>query len=407
VEGITRGLLLVQRGDYARAVRALAACRGRDGLPARLGRFYEALARRALGLRCLQKGQYEDARGHFRAAGELGLDADLSVHLARSNRLRDRRRSVAQAERRLAERPDDPRRHRALARALWRAGRREDAELALRAALRRLGPDAGLLVQLGLFRAAADDLPAARQAFEQALDADCGDADAHKHLGLVLAAQQQPAAALARLQRAFALRPWDLRLAEQLALAARAAREQGAEVVLQLPRLTEPPPAGRVGPLATYVADEPELIDALLPTTRAEGNRPLLERLWAAVELALAERPNQAGLHRRAARVLRRLGAPGAALAHARRAVELAPACHATLRLAAELLALHGRETEAVAAYRRAIAAGADFPDVHVRVAALLRGLGQMEAARAHLRAALTLKADYPAAARALASLAA
>ena len=70
-----------------------------------------------------------------------------------------------------------------------------------------------------------------------------------------------------------------------------------------------------------------------------------------------------------------------------------------------ETCAAAGDRPQAVKYLRRAIDAGGDWPDVHVRLGDLLAEEGSLPLARTHYKQALSLNGKYEAAARRLAAL--
>jgi len=296
---------------------------------------------------------------------------------------------------------------RKLAQAQWRAGRRAEAYMTLNAALRRFDGSAELNMQLALFYAAEERFEDAHQCFRAAVDADCTNPDAHCYLGLSAAAQGAVLTAAQSLQRAFELRPQDLMLALQLALAAKAAAENGCPLVLRLPEPAPTPAASQARQLANYVTAESDFLEAFLALPRSRADGELFGMLAGVIQMALAEHSDYADLQYYCACVFRRLGRLDRAFHRVGRALEINPRYVQALLLLAQLHAEGGDLGQAVESVRRAIQCGADWPDIHCLAGEWMIRCNRPREAQAHLRRALQLKAEYPRAAEALASLAA
>ena len=122
---------------------------------------------------------------------------------------------------------------------------------------------------------------------------------------------------------------------------------------------------------------------------------------------ALARHADQIELHYLAGVVSTRLGRPDPARRHLLRAIEIDPGCVKAMLQHAELDAGAGEVDRAIEYLDRAIRAGGDWPDVHVRLGDLMRHRGMAESAGSHYRRALELNGRYDHAAERLASLAA
>jgi len=404
-----RGIRQYHKCRYDRAVRFLAQAEKQKGLTAVIARYYRALSHRAIGLQAMEAGRFNEAERHLRTAADcLGREGDLAGFLARlyarTGRLADCSRETDKA---LACRSDDARAWLAHAQALWRSGRREEAQLTLRSALRRCGEDAGLLVLLGLFLAAQGRVAEARGQFLRATHADGTSVEAHHFLGLAAAAMTDCRQAVRSLQRAFELRPNDLLLAHRLAMAARAAARQGHEVSIRLPETALAQNGTQMGSLARYITAEVDFVDAFLSLPVSEIDGQLFGVLAGALETALGDHPQYADLRHRASEVYRRLGQTAKALEHARAAVAINGGyVQARLQLA-RLCAESGAAAEAIEHAEQAIARGGDWPDAHCLAGELLVRAGRNDEARHHLERALKLNAGLSRAAETLASLAA
>ena len=246
VDSYAAGIALYRCGRHQQALARFSCLEGREDLIGNLARFYAGLSHRALGIEAMRRGEFAPAEQHLRAAARiLGPEADLTSYLAAIYANTGRYRACATEMERAADHKEAPAQTwRKLAQAQWRAGRRAEAYMTLNAALRRFDGSAELNMQLALFYAAEERFEDAHQCFRAAVDADCTNPDAHCYLGLSAAAQGAVLTAAQSLQRAFELRPQDLMLALQLALAAKAAAENGCPLVLRLPE-PAPTPAAR------------------------------------------------------------------------------------------------------------------------------------------------------------------
>ncbi|HAU38751.1 MAG TPA: hypothetical protein DCX07_13675 [Phycisphaerales bacterium] len=409
VDAYTRGIECYRNGQYDRAQAELSSLRDSGGILGRLGRFYYAMSHRLLGTEDLRAGRYDAAEGHFRTALEVvGPQGDLASYLAAIYARTGRADRCADAMERIADaQPDNPSLVRKLAQAQWRAGRRQQAYLTLSAALRRNPATGELLMQKGLFLAAEDRYAEARAALAAAVEADCANPDAHYYLALAAAAEGNPQAAVRSFQRAFDLRPGDCRIAYQLALAAKACKQQGVHVVLRLPEPRVQSAGSQVRQLARYCAAESDFVEAFLSLPDSQADGELFGMLVGVLQMALTEHPDYADLHYHCARGLLRLGRTAAAGEHARRAVEINPKYVKALVLLAKLCDREQRSDEAIAHLEQAIACGGDWPDVHCQAGELLGRHDRREAARRHLERALQLNHRYMRAAEQLRLLAA
>jgi len=414
VDQYRRGVTACLEKRYAQAVADLEALAGSTDPLARTARRYVALAHRQLGLAALKENRLDQAEYHLRAslraaANQPDLGASLAAIYANSGRYG----SCSQVLERVIETQGDRvELWRKLAQSQWRAGRRAQAYLTISSAMRKLGPEAQLHLQLGLFHSAEDHLAEAKACFARAAEADSTNAEAHQYLGLTAAAMKDVPAAVRSLQRALELRPGDLRLAYQLTLAARAAGQAGLKVVLNIPDAAANTVGSESRQLASYIAAEPEFLEAVLPNPRRVSLPPdeeetrLLGLLVNVIHMALQERPDYADLHFYHAHVLDRLGRTDEAVDAAREALAINPRFTKALVALGQIYARRDRRAEAVDCLQRAIAAGADWPDVHCLAGELI-GTDSPTDARKHLSRALQLKSNYQRAVDAMARLAA
>jgi len=409
VRHYVRGMDCYHRRLHRQAAEELARLGARKDPIGDMARYYEGMAHRAMGLEALAEGRFDQAESHLRAAlDRIGPTADLAAYLG-AIYARTRRFDLCwrQAEKAAELHKDDPAAWRRLAQAQWQAGRRTEAHLTSRAALRRFEHDAGLLVQAGLFLSGEGDFVQARRSFLQAVQADCTDAEAHYYLALAAQAAGDVAEAARSFQRALELRPADLMLAYQLAKAAKAAAEAGTALVLRLPDPHAPANGSQLDHLARYVTTEADFMEVFLSLPESPIDGELFALLASVLAAALAGHPDYADLHHHRSRVCRRLGRAGEAIEHARRAIQInSRYLKARLHLAA-LCVETGQADQAVEQFRQAIADGADWADVHCQIGELLLARGNRTAARRHLERAVQLNAGYARATKALVSLAA
>ena len=129
--------------------------------------------------------------------------------------------------------------------------------------------------------------------------------------------------------------------------------------------------------------------------------------LLSVLRTGMDSHPGYADLHYYTGVALERVGEPGEAGRHLRRALRINPKYVKALMALSELSARGGQATSAVEYLQRAVRAGAEWPDVHARLGDLLAECGRVEAAKGHYRRALRLNGRYRPAAKALRSLAA
>ena len=405
----SRGVLLYRQGKYQAALEELEQLHGRDMLD-RLGKYYLGMCHRALGIEALHQGRHDRASEQLSLAMKLvGRNSDLAGYLASLYaHTGDHEKCLAVAESALQAENSQAASWRRLAQAQWRAGRRPLAYLTLKDALRKFPDDTDLLLQMGLFHAAEEQYAPARHWLTRATQTDCSNFHAHHYLGLAAAAQKDLAAAVKSFQRAFELMPDDLLVVYQLSLAARAASAEGINVTVHL-RQAQPTiaSASHARQLAAHVVREGEFVEAMLAMPHGPGEQEVFSLLQNVVQIALAEHPHYADLHYHSSRILDRLGKTDQAIHHARRCLEINPKFTRCLLDLGRLYDQARQPQQALECVEKAIAAGADWPDVHVRAADLMKRCNQLTGARRHLQQALKLNANYKIAADALASIAA
>ncbi|MHC4984841.1 MAG: tetratricopeptide repeat protein [Planctomycetota bacterium] len=399
---------LYRSGQYGQAIARLGDLRDEQGAVGSMARFYEGMSHRALGLTAMGHGRHAEAETHLKAATQLiGTEADLSVYLARLYAKTNRPEACCQELDRAVASSPSPETFGQLARAQWQAGRRDEAQMTLQAALRRFPADGGLLIQLGQFHAAVGRYAEAQWTFRRAVADDCDNADAHYHLALVYAAQHNVAASVRAFQRAFDLRSDDLLIGYQLAVAARAAGATGVRVALRLPDDQADESVSEIAHLARFVAREPAFLDGMLSLPPSATDADLFGLLLGVVKTALRDHPDYADLRYYCSRILQRLDRIDEAGHEVRAALEINPSYVKALLHSAALCETQGAVTEAVDLLQRAIECGADYADVHFRLAKLLVQAGAARNAQDHLQQALAKNDRYDVARQELDRLAA
>lgn len=413
----TEGMRAYREGDYPTAVKALGAMVTRDDLPGKLARYYCAMGRRAMGIECIEAERFSEAAEHLHdAVALIGNKADLIEYLlvvyARTGQY-ERYADGADVLNDLKH--DDVSTRVRLAQAQWRTGRRPLAVMTLTSALREFGDKAELHLNLGLFYAAKEEFDSAAEHLRRAVECDCTSVDSHRYLGLVESARGDFYRATRALQRACALAPGDLVLTYQLCLTADAAAGANHPMTLALPEFNPTradliESASRVGPirqLAEYAAAEPDFVETFLALPPSDADEDLFGVILSVLRTALTYHDDYADLNYYAGVASARLGKYEAARDYTARAVRINPRYTKALIHLADVDARLGETDEAVAGLKKAILAGADFPDVHARLADLMKERGMTDPAREHYTRALQLKPHYRRAADGMASLAA
>lgn len=407
-EAFRQGVQAYRQDRWEDAVADLASPARRPDLLGRLARHYQGRAHYQAALALARGGRLYDALNRLRQARSiLGDRADLATLLAG---LCHAAGSDDRAEAQLQEAGgggDGAARIEAdLADLQIRTGRPELAMLTLHDALRRFPEDPWLNLKMGLMLARQEQYLQARTHLRRCVEVAPDLAEGHYWLGMCEAAVDAPAAAVASLGRAHALRPERIVWAWQLALAARAATQRGLSVELPLTAPAAQVDRHTLAGLAERIAADSDIVMALLSLPASDADEELFAVLSGVLELALERHRERADLHHRQALVLDRLGRPEEAIEQARAAVAIEPRFVQAHILLGSLLCQ--REPQAAEAHlRQAIAAGGDYADVRVRLAGLAEQAGQAERARTELKRALEINVNYREARQALERLAA
>ncbi len=413
----TEGMRAYRRGDYPAAVEALGALADRGDLPGKLARYYCAMGHRAMGIECLESGEFSAAAEHLRhAVALIGNKAELVEYLlAVYAKTAQYERYAASAEVLSELKRDDVSARVRLAQAQWRTGRRPLAVMTLSSALRELGDKAELHLNLGLFYAADEQFDPAARHLRRAVECDCTSVAAHRYLGLLESARGEFSLAARAFQRACALAPHDLMLTYQLCLSADAAAKTNHPMTLAMPEFnpsraetdTSAQQARPIRQLAEYAAGEPDFVETFLALPPGDADEELFGVILSVLQTALTYHADYADLHYYAGVASARLGKFEQARQYAAGAVRINPRYTKALIHLGEMDARLGAVDEAIANFQRAVLAGADFPDIHARLGDLMKQRGMNAPAREHYTRALELKPHYQRASDGMASLAA
>ncbi len=413
----TEGMRAYRRGDYSAAVETFGALVDRGDLPGKLARYYCAMGYRAMGVECLEAGEFSAAAGHLRRAVALiGNKAELVEYLLVVYAKTAQYERYAKSAEVLSDlNRDDVSARVRLAQAQWRTGRQPLAIMTLSGALRELGDKTELHLNLGLFYAAREEFDPAARHLRQAVECDCTSVEAHRCLGLIESARGKFTLAAKSFQRACALAPQDLMLTYQLCLAADAAAKTNHPMTLAMPEFnptrtnsdTSVQQVRAMRQLAEYAAAESDFIETFLALPPGDADEELFGVILSVLQTALTYHADYADLHYHAGVASARLGRFEQARDYAADAVDINPRYTKALIHLAEMNARLGNVDEAIADLQRAVLAGADFPDIHARLGDLMKQRGMNAPAREHYSRALKLKPHYRRASDGMDSLAA
>ncbi len=269
-------------------------------------------------------------------------------------------------------------------------GHRTEALSTLREALRleATSPPARLRLAGLLFD--SGDLDQSGRIFGELVRQDPRSAEAHLGLGRVLAARNDPGAAVEHLRQAVALAPDYGAAHYALALALRTLGEKDAAdrhfALHQLHRQTRPP---MDDPLLQEIADLDR--GPTLPARRAMA-LAAAGRLQEAVqefERALELDPQYASAHASLIALYWKLGDFPQAEQHYRRAVELSPGSPEPHLNYALLLAQQNRPQEAAKAFQKCLDINPTHAEAHTQYGFLLEKQARLKEAERHYRQAL------------------
>ncbi len=411
-ERYRQGMSAFNAGRYAEAIEHLTPPADHaSGARRLLSRFYLGQAHYFQGIELFRRRRFGQATEHFQAAARInptngGLAGFLAACHVGAGRYDLAGRELGELCRR---NPDDTDVRIRLALALWKQGNPMEALATLREGLARAPEHPELNYQLGVMLAADDELAEAQRLFEKTLTFDPTHGPALERLAQCCAVQGRYERALNYLQRAHEHEPLNARIALQLNLLAQGmSRSNGApDIAWRASRDAAARNDERsLDRLAEAITAEPDFVESFLSLPATEVDEEVFSILAATLERALARYPEYADLHYHCGEVYRRLGRGVEALIHTRQAVDLNPRYVNALILLARLYGQADQYAAGMSRLDEAIAAGADYPDVHYLMGQLCQKAGQTDRAREAYRRALALKKDYPAARAALAELA-
>lgn len=291
--------------------------------------------------------------------------------------------------------------------ALWAAGRCEPALQCLRDGIQADPECAELHFQLGTLVALLERYDEAELRFTQAISLDRDHTEALVSLAMCCGVRNAPTEAVEYLRRAQARRRHDARIGLLLAQAAKVAHQRGQRFDLRAAMPAQEPWADRRGiaELSRVIEREPDFVDAFLSISVGEVDEEVFAMLLATLELALERQPEHAELRYHCGRVLGRLGRHEAAIEQNEQAVRIDPKSTRALIELGKLYSDTDRSADATARLEQAVAAGADYADVHFLLGNLYRAEGQLQRARSAYRRALSIDQRFEPAQKALEEL--
>ncbi len=364
---VRRGICLLNAGQYAQAEAAFG--------------------------RALSYGTADKSLPSYMAASLLGqARPDLAAEQFGSLVERDGRQSAARIRHALT---------------LWSAGRCAEAIQSLREGIRRNPEQAELHLQLGTLLVSLEKYEEAELRFTQALNIDPDHTEALVSVAMCCGVRNAPGEALQHLQRAQARKPHDAQIGLLLAQAASAVQRQEFPVRAraQMPEGDGMDDERGIAELSRVLVDDPDFVDACLTIPIGQVDERIFALLLATLRLALERQPTHAELHYHCGRVLARLGYSEEAICENERAVKIDPTFVRALIELGKLYAQTDCNADATTRLEQAIAAGAEYADVHYLLGNLYRNQGFLGRARSAYRRALVLNDRYEAAQQALEAL--
>lgn len=289
----------------------------------------------------------------------------------------------------------------------WQVGDHESAINALREGISENPNHAELHFQLGTLLATIENYDEAELRFTQAITIDRDHSEALVSLALCCGVRNSPQEAIRYLQKAQAKRRHDARIGLLLAQAAKAAHQRGqfVRVRADMPPSVEYADRTGIEELSRVIEADPDFVDAFLSIPSGEVNEDVFALLLRTIELALERAPEHAELHYHCGRVLDRLGRREDAISLNERAVALDPLFTRALIELGTLYRKTDRSADATSRLEQAVAAGADYADVHYLLGNLYLDQGLLDRAKASYRRALHINDGYHAALEALNAL--
>lgn len=359
--------------------------------------FYEGRAQLRRGLCLLRAGQLDAAIGALQQAKRLGcgdrtLPSLLASALCATSGGSTEGENPACAS---SSATDEIQR----AHLLWASGKPGEAIATLREAIQADAERAELHYQLGLLLTQLEQYEEAELRFEQAINIEPHHAAAAVSLAMCCGVRGAAGEAVRHLQRVQARRPFDGRIALLLAKAAQAAKHDsataGGAVPVEVPTDEEAYPASEIEELARVIRLEPDFVDAFLAIPRKDVDDGVFAMLLTTLQAALEHEPERADLLFHCGRVLDRLGDDAAAVTAEESAVQLDPTFTRALIELAKLYRRTDRTRDAAERLEQAVAAGADYADVHCMLGQLYHKLGDASKAMNAFTRALEINEDY------------
>lgn len=405
------GMAAFHAGDSGKAIIHLQQLAGGNSIQASLARFYAAQSHLRLGLERYRQRLYAAAVDHFRRAADINPAAHgLCGYLAACHvALGQYDCGAAELSRVLDAHPQDVEARIRLALVTWKRGDARGARQILADGLAHDPDQPEWLYQLGVLLAADDDYAAAIEPLRHCLAHAPDHGRAHLRLAQCLGALGRPVDALEHLVAAQRQMPNDGMIALQISLLAGAthARRRIAPPTLRPPTTLDAQDDGALDRLCALIVDDPEFVDSLLTLPASPVDAEVFTAVLAALRRAAEAHPEYADVHHRCSQVLERLGRLHEAIASAERALSINPRyVHALIQLA-QLYQATDRAEQAVDRLEQALSYGANYADVHYMLGRMHERRGHVDAARQAYERALNLNAGYDAARQALAALAA
>lgn len=403
------GLRALEKNDFAKASREFDRIASKDDLWGMLGQYYAAEAYLRLGLEQMKQGDFEVAARSLTKSAQLNsrqgsLPRYLVSCFAELQKF-DHACRVSDSE--TSRRPEDSDPRIRLALSLYRDGQLHAAIQTLRDGILESPEHVEWHFQLGVLLASHDDYTEAAEAFLTTTKLDSAHTDAHFHLGLTFAAQQNPAGAIKYLTIAQRQRPHDPKIALYLGMAAGASAELEPQLHPVMPLALPALEIADVEELTHMLLRDPDVIDAFITLPDVDSNENLFELLSAVLEHLIVRQPHRADLHHYQARIYTKLGMSKLAIRSCERAVEIEPQSVQALVTLAKLYRQTDRQQDAAAPLQQIVEMGYEYADVYFHLGCIHRDQGRRESACDSFRKALRINSRYTAARESLEALAA
>ena len=143
------------------------------------------------------------------------------------------------------------------------------------------------------------------------------------------------------------------------------------------------------------VARDTRLLEGLINLPAGDDDTPMLRAIESRLARLVESQPMHADRHLLLARLQLKIGDLPAATRSVHRALRANPNFNAAHRLRATLLARAGDHDQAVRALQALVAAGCQWPDLHVQIAQWQHATGKSDQARQHLYTALRINPHF------------